>query len=183
MVPVWLMVQRIAFIVPVAPIRGRGHVHRLTKLEGQVNQNPPVGMARVDAVRGRFRSFLLAGLNYFLSDHQDRTSAQKRGGGQPMLSFMDGSDADERYRLEPVDERTPAKGVCPKCLFVQASAGMLEQKAEGRKQSTEASDDWRKAAGHGRGRRRGTLQGFNPRPARAGGATAALSGDWAAGVL
>jgi DNA-directed RNA polymerase specialized sigma24 family protein len=66
-------------------------------------------LARVDAGKGRFRSFLLAGLNYFLADHRDRASAQKRGGGQPLLSFMDGSVADERYRLEPVDERSPDK--------------------------------------------------------------------------
>ena len=65
--------------------------------------------ARADASKGRLRSFLLAGLNHFLSDEWDRASAQKRGGGQPMLSFMDVSDADERYRLEPVDERSPDK--------------------------------------------------------------------------
>ena len=66
-------------------------------------------LARVDASKGRFRSFLLAGLNYFLSDQRDRAAAQKRGGGQPTLSFMDTRDADERYRLEPVDERSPDK--------------------------------------------------------------------------
>ena len=66
-------------------------------------------LARVDASKGRFRSFLLAGLNYFLSDARDRAAAQKRGGGQPTLSFMDTRDADERYRLEPVDERSPDK--------------------------------------------------------------------------
>jgi len=65
--------------------------------------------ARADASKGRLRSFLLAGLNHFLSDEWDRASAQKRGGGRPTLSFMDTQTADERYRLEPVDERSPEK--------------------------------------------------------------------------
>jgi len=64
---------------------------------------------RADASKGRFRSFLLGGLNYFLSDERDRAGAQKRGGGQPTLSFIDAQAADERYRLEPVDERSPDK--------------------------------------------------------------------------
>ncbi len=65
--------------------------------------------ARADASKGRLRSFLLGGLNHFLSDQWDRASAQKRGGGQPMLSFLDTQAADERYRRESVDERTPEK--------------------------------------------------------------------------
>ncbi len=65
--------------------------------------------ARADASKGRLRSFLLASVNHFLSDEWDRASAQKRGGGQPMLSFMDAQRADERYRVEPADERSPEK--------------------------------------------------------------------------
>jgi DNA-directed RNA polymerase specialized sigma24 family protein len=65
--------------------------------------------ARADASKGRLRSFLLAGLNHFLSDERDRASAQKRGGGRATLSLMDTQAADERYRLEPVDERSPEK--------------------------------------------------------------------------
>jgi DNA-directed RNA polymerase specialized sigma24 family protein len=63
---------------------------------------------RVDREKGRFRSFLLGSLNYFLADERDRTNAQKRGGGRELLS-LDAQDAEERYRLEPVDERTPEK--------------------------------------------------------------------------
>ncbi len=65
--------------------------------------------ARADATKGRLRSFLLAGLDHFLSDQWDRASAQKRGGGLPPLSFTDTQAADERYRLEPVDERSPER--------------------------------------------------------------------------
>src|SRR6266487_3606715 len=58
--------------------------------------------------KGRFRSFLLASLNYFLADQRDRANAQKRGGGRPIISF-DAHEAEERYRLEPMDERSPDK--------------------------------------------------------------------------
>jgi DNA-directed RNA polymerase specialized sigma24 family protein len=65
--------------------------------------------ARADARNGRLRSFLLAGLNHFLSDQWDRASAQKRGGGQATISLADTQGADERYRLEPVDDQSPEK--------------------------------------------------------------------------
>ena len=62
--------------------------------------------AHVDPKRGRFRSFLLAALNYYLADAHDRAAAQKRGGGRPVLAF-DGQLAEQRYRMEPLDERSP----------------------------------------------------------------------------
>lgn len=64
-------------------------------------------LKRVERGKGRFRSFLLAGLNYYLADQRDRATAQKRGAGQPTLSFLDGQEAQERYRLEGVDESSP----------------------------------------------------------------------------
>jgi DNA-directed RNA polymerase specialized sigma24 family protein len=66
-------------------------------------------LRRVGRDKGRFRSFLLAGLNYYLADQRDRANAQKRGAGQPTLSFLDGQEAQERYRLEAVDEESPDK--------------------------------------------------------------------------
>jgi len=57
---------------------------------------------------GRFRSFLLTALQHFLAEHWQRSRAQKRGGGQPVIS-IDAQTAEERYRLEPRDERTPEK--------------------------------------------------------------------------
>ena len=65
-------------------------------------------LARVDGGKGRFRSFLLAGLNYFLADQREHARAQKRGGGQPLLWF-DAQTAQERYHQEPVDDRSPDK--------------------------------------------------------------------------
>ncbi len=93
-------------------VRRRGYSHQdaedLTQgfLLRWLQQN---SFARADASKGRLRSFLLAGLNHFLSDEWDRASAQKRGGGQPMLSLMDTQGADERYRVEPAEERSPEK--------------------------------------------------------------------------
>jgi RNA polymerase sigma-70 factor (ECF subfamily) len=94
-----------------AYVRRRGHGHEdaqdltqaflLQLLERK-------SFARVDRGKGRFRSFLLAGLNYFLADARDHASAQKRGGGQPLLYF-DAQAAEQRYRLESVDERSPDK--------------------------------------------------------------------------
>ncbi|MHC1765138.1 MAG: RNA polymerase sigma factor [Verrucomicrobiia bacterium] len=94
-----------------AYVRRRGHGHEdaqdltqaflLQLLERR-------SFARVDRGKGRFRSFLLAGLNYFLADAHDHVSAQKRGGGQPTLSF-DAQTAEQRYRLEPVDALSPDK--------------------------------------------------------------------------
>lgn len=55
---------------------------------------------------GRFRSFLLACLNHFLSDERDRARAAKRGRGQPPIS-LDADLAEQRYRAEPTDEHTP----------------------------------------------------------------------------
>lgn len=54
--------------------------------------------------RGKFRSFLLASLNFFVADERDKSSAAKRGGGQTVIS-LDGLAAEKRYRLEPVDEQ------------------------------------------------------------------------------
>ncbi len=55
---------------------------------------------------GRFRSFLLGTLKHYLDHERRRTMALKRGGGRPLLS-LDGGTAEERYRLEPADRRTP----------------------------------------------------------------------------
>jgi RNA polymerase sigma factor (sigma-70 family) len=59
-------------------------------------------LAGVHPEKGRFRSFLLASLKYFLANEWDRAHAAKRGGGQALLS-LDDSEAENRYRLEPAD--------------------------------------------------------------------------------
>jgi RNA polymerase sigma factor (sigma-70 family) len=59
-----------------------------------------------DPERGKFRSFLLVRLKHFLSDERKKANAQKRGGGQPVLS-LDAALAEDRYRLEPTTDVTP----------------------------------------------------------------------------
>jgi RNA polymerase sigma-70 factor (ECF subfamily) len=58
--------------------------------------------------RGKFRSFLLVSLKYFLENERDQRMAQKRGGGVPLIS-LDDESAEERYGREPVSDLSPEK--------------------------------------------------------------------------
>jgi DNA-directed RNA polymerase specialized sigma24 family protein len=60
-------------------------------------------LTQVDFRKGKFRSFLLASLNNFLSVAHRRDNAVKRGGGNELLS-LDVADAEVRYRVEPADQ-------------------------------------------------------------------------------
>lgn len=62
-------------------------------------------LGAADRARGRFRSFLLAALKNFLRDEWDKLRAQKRGGGEAVIS-LDAGDAESRYALEPADTLT-----------------------------------------------------------------------------
>ena len=59
-----------------------------------------------DPTRGKFRSFLLASFKHYLSNAGDRERAQKRGGGQPLLS-LEFETAEAKYQIEPLDALTP----------------------------------------------------------------------------
>jgi RNA polymerase sigma-70 factor (ECF subfamily) len=65
-------------------------------------------VAQADRERGRFRTFLLAALTHFLADEWDKAQRLKRGGGRQIISF-DAVSAEERYRLEPLDQLDAAK--------------------------------------------------------------------------
>lgn len=65
-------------------------------------------LTRVAAEKGRFRTFLLTSLGYFLADASDRKCAARRGGGQPLIE-LDALKAEERYAAEPADQETPDK--------------------------------------------------------------------------
>src|SRR6185436_8995698 len=58
------------------------------------------GLEHLKDQRGKFRSFLLTFLKHFLSDQRDRARAQKRGGGQALIS-IDAYEAEEREFIEP----------------------------------------------------------------------------------
>lgn len=56
--------------------------------------------------KGRFRSFLLGSLKYYVANQQAHERRQKRGGGQSLVP-LDAVTSEQRYRLEPQDARTP----------------------------------------------------------------------------
>ena len=64
--------------------------------------------AGVDRLKGKFRSFLLASFQNHLSDAFDRARRLKRGGNEEFVQ-LDAEDAEERYRLEPVEFLTAEK--------------------------------------------------------------------------
>ncbi len=62
---------------------------------------------RADPEKGRFRSFLLTSLKFFVADEEDRQRAHKRGGGAVVpLEFSSG---EERYQREPAHDETPQR--------------------------------------------------------------------------
>src|SRR5262245_26078531 len=61
-----------------------------------------------DRNKGKFRTFLLATLDYFLAREWSRAHRQKRGGQFTFIS-LDQQAPEERYRLEPSDNDTPEK--------------------------------------------------------------------------
>ena len=62
---------------------------------------------RADPEKGRFRSFLLTSLKFFVADEEDRQRAHKRGGGAVLpLEF---SACENRYQREPAHDETPER--------------------------------------------------------------------------
>ena len=62
---------------------------------------------RADPEKGRFRSFLLTSLKFFVADEEDRQRARKRGGGQ--LASLEFSSGEEYYLREPAHDETPER--------------------------------------------------------------------------
>ena len=60
---------------------------------------------RADPEKGRFRSFLLTSLKFFISDEEDRQRALKRGGGA--ILPLELSSGEDRYQREPAHDETP----------------------------------------------------------------------------
>jgi RNA polymerase sigma-70 factor (ECF subfamily) len=63
-------------------------------------------LSNVSPARGKFRSFLLTCLKNFLANAWEREHAQRRGGGQSLIS-LDGTEAETRFSLEPAESVTP----------------------------------------------------------------------------
>ena len=62
---------------------------------------------RADPDKGRFRSFLLTSLKFFVADDGDRDRARKRGGG--LLISLEFGLGEERYMREPAHNETPER--------------------------------------------------------------------------
>src|ERR1700751_5683144 len=62
---------------------------------------------RADPEKGRFRSFILTSLKFFVADEEDRQRARKRGGG--MVIPLEFSSGEERYQREPALDETPER--------------------------------------------------------------------------
>lgn len=66
-------------------------------------------IARADASRGRFRTFLLAALRNFQSNQRERANTLKRGGGNELISLDAVDAAEKRFQDESVTQNSPEK--------------------------------------------------------------------------
>jgi RNA polymerase sigma factor (sigma-70 family) len=62
---------------------------------------------RADPEKGRFRSFLLTSLKFFVADEEDRQRAYKRGGGAVVPLEL--SSGEDRYQHEAAHDETPER--------------------------------------------------------------------------
>jgi len=62
-------------------------------------------LTQVDRLKGKFRSFLLASFQNYLSNQAQRAHSLKRGKDYEFVS-LDWANAESRYRLEPADYLT-----------------------------------------------------------------------------
>lgn len=100
---------RIYWYPVYAWIRSRGHGPEEAK---DLTQEFLAGLLRKDSLsqvereKGRFRTWLIRCIQYFLTDQHRLNNAAKRGGGTPLIEW-DGLDPEQRYALEPVTHDTP----------------------------------------------------------------------------
>src|SRR5258708_15678707 len=62
---------------------------------------------RADPEKGRFRSFILTSLKFFVADGGDLDRAQKRAGGK--VEPLEFSSGEQRYQREPAHDETPER--------------------------------------------------------------------------
>jgi RNA polymerase sigma-70 factor (ECF subfamily) len=62
---------------------------------------------RADPEKGRFRSFIMTSLKFFVADEEDRRRAHKRGGD--VVVSLELSSGEERYQREPAHDETPER--------------------------------------------------------------------------
>jgi DNA-directed RNA polymerase specialized sigma24 family protein len=118
-----------------AHVRRRGHGHEdacdLTQEFFAVLLRRQ-SLANVGPEKGRFRTFLLASLDYFLHDQTARNHAAKRGGGVALVE-LDALDAQQRFMLDAATDETPDKAFDRRwaaALLEQAFARLASEQAQ-----------------------------------------------------
>src|SRR5262245_45141922 len=84
--------------------------------------------AEADPSKGRLRSFLLTAFQRYLIDFDKHRFALKRGGPGGTISL---ESAEERYRLEPIDNETPEKHFQQKWALALLANALDELEREG----------------------------------------------------
>ena len=95
-------------------------------------------LSHVDPLKGKFRSFLVASVQNFLSDEADRARRKKRGGDREFVC-MDAESVEERYRLEPVEYLTAETMFDARCAMTvlgEAMSRLHREYSAGEKPST-----------------------------------------------
>jgi DNA-directed RNA polymerase specialized sigma24 family protein len=88
-------------------------------------------LGRADSQRGRFRSFLLGALDYFLAHAAERARAGKRGGGCQWV-FLDDDAAENSYQLAAPEGMTAEKVFDARwaATLVEATSARLRSELE-----------------------------------------------------
>ena len=87
-------------------------------------------LGRVGRGRGRFRTFLLAALGYFLADVARRESARKHGGGGCFVFLDDPDTAEREYLLATPAWQTPERLFEARWAAALIGATFAPQRAE-----------------------------------------------------
>ncbi len=95
--PLYAYVRRRGYSAPDAQDLTQAFFAQLLERRSLSNATPELG---------RFRSYILTAMKYFLASAWKQGMAQKRGGGAPLLS-LDWAAAEERFDLEPATHASP----------------------------------------------------------------------------
>jgi len=98
-------------------------------------------LSQVDPLKGKFRSFLLASIQNYLSKETDRARCLKRGGKAEFVP-LNADNVEDRYRLEPTDFLTAEKIFDARWALTLLDEAMsllcAEYAAEGKMETLEA---------------------------------------------
>jgi len=84
---------------------------------------------RVDARKGKFRTFLLTSLTHFLSNERDHANAAKRGGGRAVIS-LDAIPPEQFQRFEPTSDLSPDKLFDQRWAMALLEAAVLQLRVQ-----------------------------------------------------